>query len=1373
VAVTGSTRSQERTRLAAADLREPAAGQAGPARREASTLRHRLRMVAACLLLAAIAFNSAPGMLIPETKLDLAIDPAGFLSRALHLWDPAYFGHLQNQAYGYLFPMGPFYLLFHTLDMPAWDIQRLWMSLVLCAAFVGTERLARALNIGTPNTRILGGLAYALAPHALALIGVNSSEFLPSAVLPWILLPLVHGAQGRLSPRRAAALSAVAFLFAGGVNAAAELAVLPAPFLYLITRRNGPRKWRLLAWWLVLTGAVTLWWLIPLLLLGGYIFSFLPFIETASATTGVTSLINVLRGTSSWISFLPVDGKPWIPAAFDQATVPWLVVATALVAALGLTGAVRRGTPERAFLALCVLTGVFVITAGHVHDLAHPWAEQVRALFDGPLAPLRNLHKFDALVRLPIALGIAALPTAGPVRVRKPAMAVSAGLLTLTLVPVATGGVTPSGAFPDIPMYWREAATWLNRNVGSGMVLVMPGAARGEYLWGRPLDEPMQSLLKVRWATHTNVPWGSPGIARLIQAIDERFANGRGSPGLTAVLRRIGVTHLLIRNDIDREKIGTAWPARIHQALEDSGLTRTAEFGPLVGQLSSVTASGWLDQPYPALEVYRVPGAAPVAGTVPREDALHVEGAPEAVLAMAEQGLLTDDRPILLGDEPGAEKISSADTVLTDTLRKRDLIFGDVRRSTSATLTDEERPKTTDLLDPKWTGAMSTARYLDVKEVIASSSDGSIDASASARDPGRLPYAALDGDLRTGWRSDGWKGAVGEWLEVRFTGPVDLHEFEVAFEMSAIGPPVAEVAVETERGTRRAAVQQTDALQRLRPVTGPTSWLRIRITKLAYAPKSSFGTRVGILEVRVPGVSAVRTIALPASAKDSPGTVLLTKQGHAAACMRGSATWTCNAQLQIHGEDRYGFDRLFPVTRDEVRTVSGKAVLTDPRSADLLTSLPSLFPHVGGSSTVTDHPAVLGRQAMDGDVKTLWYAQPFDRRPTLYIDLGKVHRFDQIQVLFPDTFLGQPPVKVTVRAGTRTVQGWVGKDGRVRFPAMRARRLAIEFTAPASRSLQVAELRIPGVKPLGALGGFPLRLPCGYGPTLWVDGNAVPTRIVDGTLNDVLNGRPLTFAGCAPIRLSEGRTRVSVAATDAFRVESVALRTDDAAAERTGRVKMTPAKVLSWGPDERRLRVTADEPAYLVVNENANAGWQAYLNGERLTPVRLDGWRQAWELPAGGGEVVLRYEPDAPYRAAFAGGAAAALLVLALALIPARRRPSPGAVGPGRASTVLMWAAAVAAGLWSAWLAGAAVAVAVLLLVRWQRRILDARHAGPTRLRWIARRVSSAWLLAVLLAAAGVAQALGHGMAAQLLCAGTLAVLAAVLGDREEARWSG
>ncbi|GAA3412307.1 hypothetical protein GCM10018952_24540 [Streptosporangium vulgare] len=583
-------------------------------------LRRRLRLLAGCLFLAAVAFNMAPGMLIAETKLDMPINPIGFLSQALNMWDQDYLGHLQNQAYGYIFPMGPFYTLLINAGMPPWVVQRLWVTLILCVAFVGVAQVARALRIGGQLAGVLAGLAYALAPHAQALMGFNSVEFAPSAVLPWVLLFLIRGARGETSPRRAACLSALAFLCAGGINAAAELAVLVVPMIYLLTRARGPRKRRLIAWWLAAIAAVSFWWLVPLVMLGRYVFSFMPFTENAWTTTVVGSLTNVLRGMNSWVAFLPVDGRPFLPAAYEHATTPWLVLVTALVAGLGLAGLTLARTPERAFLLLTTLVGVAILVAGH----AGPLAEPLRALLDGPLAPFRNLHKFNALVRLPLVLGLAALVSYVGARravVRLPVAVAGAGLVGLTLVPVAAAGIAPSGAFADVPEHWRQAASWLDDRADQGTVLVLPGARRGEYTWGRPLDEPFQPLLKkARWVSNTIVPWGTAGSNRLVKAIDDRFANGQGSEGLTQALRRMGVRYLLIRNDLDRVAFGDAWPARVHEALDRSpGLNRVRGFGPTVGFEDSSTGAGWLDQPYTSLEIYEVAGARPVVGTVAAE----------------------------------------------------------------------------------------------------------------------------------------------------------------------------------------------------------------------------------------------------------------------------------------------------------------------------------------------------------------------------------------------------------------------------------------------------------------------------------------------------------------------------------------------------------------------------------------------------------------------------------------------------------------------------------------------------------------------------------------------------------------------------------
>ena len=63
------------------------------------------------------------------------------------------------------------------------------------------------LRVGRPTAQVVGALAYTMSPRVLSTIGGLSSEALPVLLAPAILLPVVLATQGRVGPRRAAALS--------------------------------------------------------------------------------------------------------------------------------------------------------------------------------------------------------------------------------------------------------------------------------------------------------------------------------------------------------------------------------------------------------------------------------------------------------------------------------------------------------------------------------------------------------------------------------------------------------------------------------------------------------------------------------------------------------------------------------------------------------------------------------------------------------------------------------------------------------------------------------------------------------------------------------------------------------------------------------------------------------------------------------------------------------------------------------------------------------------------------------------------------------------------------------------------------------------
>ncbi len=1307
---------------------------------------HRFRQLAACLGIIGLCITQEPGRIIADTKLDMAIDPLSFLMRAGDLWNAQWqFGSLQNQATGYFFPMGPFFLGGSALDMPPWVIQRLWMAALLCVAFLGVVRLGAKLDIGTPNTRLLAGVVFALSPRALSLVGTVSGELIPYCLAPWALVPLVWGAH-RGNPRRAAALSGLAIVCMSGVNGAAVAGgVLPC-LIYLLTRAKGPRRTQLLRWWSATVVLGTFWWVASLALLAKYGFPFLPFTESAAVTTGTTSLSRVLRGASHWVAYLAVDGETWWRAGWTIATVPLLVVTTAVVAGFGLAGLARRDLVERRFLGYLAVTGVAILCSGFAAELGAPGAEFVRTALDGPLAPLRNLHKFDVGLRLAVAFGVAHLlavwrgraaqrPIAGFSDWR-PALArvVTAGAMLLVVASAGLSGLPNTGSIEKLPQYWRQTASWLDRNAADSSTLLVPGSNFGEYVWGRTMDEPIQPLLEARWAVRGLVPSGSTGNARILAAIDERLAAGAASPGLPEVLSRLGVEYLVVRNDLSRPLSGVAWPILVHRTLDGTdGLRKVASFGPEMGA-DAFYDGVWdynLRRKYPAVEIYQVTDEAPQVDTLDANQALRLTGAPESILDLADVDLL-DGRPLVMDGDEGVP--DTAVPVLADSLRWREMDFGLVRENTSPTLTAKERPRldraTNDLVEPAWRDSWTTANYAGIRDVSASSSAAEMAGPPNLRDASTLPFAALDGDPDTFWLTDGAEGVRGQWLQVEFLIPSDPQKVTLSIASDELlGPGITEVEVSTETGSLVSPVPPDGKPAEIPVPAGDTRWLRV--TAKDVDGEDSRGARSGIRELTIPGVQPDRVLSLPRfevrPGAPAPMVALSRRAGDRPACTVADFERICAPPLLRNGEEATLTTRQFVLPHSYRPALTGLAA-PRPETAAAIYAKQMTTPQFTVSSTRFADPVASGFALGDGDDGTAWIADPRDREPSASIAWGTPRKVDKIRMRFRGQVAASPAATVRISGDNpaTTYEGPADSQGVVTFPAMTTKSLKITILGVVPRfnrsagafdeellPLGMSGLDVPGVPGINKSPemGTKISLPCGGGPKLRINGLIVQTR-AEGLLRDIRDLRPLRYFQCEsqfPVFLRAGQNSIS-ALLDGFTVESAVLgtpakRAGDGEGATTGRRQEShrPVTVEKWGNVQRTVSVAAGGQSYLVVNENVNAGWRATLNGKDLEPARLDGWRQAWIVPAGdGGRVHITFTPGTIYLYAEAVGIAGILLLLMLALW--RRRsgddlaPAPAAAWDINRARIL----ALALALFIGGPGGFAVALAVVLV--WWRR---------------------------------------------------------------------
>lgn len=1278
-------------------------------------------MAAATALI--LTFAQSPGQTSPDTKLDLTANPLRFLARAFNLWNSELpFGQAQNQAYGYLFPHGTFFLAGDLLGIPGWVTQRLWWSLLLVAGFWGLLRVAEALGIGSRTSRVIAAVAFALSPRVLTTLGAISSETLPMMLAPWVLLPVILALKGDPRIRVLAARSAVAIALMGAVNAVATLTGCLAAVIWLACHRPNKLWCRFTAWWALCIALAVSWWVVALLLLGRISPPFLDYIESSGVTTRWLSLTEMLRGTDVWTPFV----APNATAGASLVTGSVAVLATTLVAAAGLAGLAMRSMPARGRLVTILLFGVVLLAAGYSGGLGSPVAHYVQAFLDDAGTPLRNLHKLEPLLRLPLALGLAhllgrvPLPGSAPRQQWTAALAhperdkrVAVGVVVLTALAAATslawtGRLAPPGAFDAIPPYWHETAAWLDEHNTEGRVLVAPGAPFATQVWGNSHDEPLQVLGESPWGVRDSIPLTPPQTIRALDSVQRLFAAGRPSAGLTDTLARQGISYVVVRNDLDPEMSRSARPVLVHRAIEGSpGLTKVAQFGDPVGPgtLAGFVTDSGLRPRYPAVEIYRVDagrtpegqGNMPVVPYLVDTDAMaRVDGAPEALLRLDERRRALGQPPLgpmlLTGDAERAGVPVPVVTV-TDTPLARETDYGRVDDHSSAIRTRDDPRRTfnrvmdypapgADLAYGKWNG-------------------GQISVSSSAADstalphvaPGTGPAAAIDADASTAWVSNALQSAIGQWLQVDFDHPVTNATITITPSATAVGAQIGRIEVSTVNGTSTLRVDEPGKPLSAALPYGESPW--VRITAVG-TEDGSPGVQFGITDFAVTQYDANgfahpvplrHTVEVPgpppgsAVAQWDLGAELLGRPG----CARSPTGVRCAASMSLAPEESVSLSRTLTVPEPiSVAPMVWVRPRQGPNLADLISAPGST--RAMGDADVLD---VLGSAyaATDGDPETAWTApqRVVQHRtpPTLTLKLPRPSEVGALQITPSSSVLPATPRLVAVDLGdgpqVRRVAGDAGAQTLELTPRVTdtVTLSILDWDDIIDRTaLGFDQLKPPGLAEVVALDadGMPIgaadaarnrvrsvELPCGSGPIIGVAGQFVQTSVIT-TVGALLDDEPVPARPCrdGPIELPAGQQELVISPGAAFVVDGVQLAGPLAADVRSA--DTVPAQTGGWSPDHREVTVTsAPQSRVLVVPESINPGWTARsADGAVLTPVTVNGWQQGWVLPAQtAGTVTLTFDSNTFYRAGLIGGLALLPVLALLAFLPVRRRPEP------------------------------------------------------------------------------------------------------------------
>jgi hypothetical protein len=1261
-------------------------------------LPHRRRDPARrdCLVMAALAVAVAlaqrPGTATSDTKIDLHVDPVGFLADVASVWTPTGdLGHVHGGQYaGYLFPMGPFFALGDLLALPPWLIHRLWLATVLVVAAVGAIRLADALlpHGGSP-ARLTAGALVLLNPYVVVFANRTSVTLLAYALLPWMLLAVHRGLRHPRSWWWPAAGALIVASAGGGVNTAVLAWLLLAPAaLLLYEPAIGAATWRDARAFALRAAAclaiTSLWWIAPVAVHALYGHDFLPFTEQPGVIWSTTSASEVLRLMGYWTSYIGVgysgDLRPFTSDAGVMLFHPAVVVASLLVPALVAASvlAARRWPYAPFFLAL-LLGGAVIVMAGFPDGTPLRRAA-LGVYFHVPVTQfLRTTYKAAPLLVIAFALlAAAAAPAVWAHRLRVPAAVAAVGVLALASWPLVRGEAVDSQlAWEEIPPAWEEAASDLDDELPRNTrAVVLPAQLFATYDWASTVDPILPALTDRPVAVRSALAYADRRSVDLLWTLDGLVQQERTIEGqLPPLLALLGAGAVVTGSDDHRSRSGAIVPSGADVQLADLG-PPDRTYGP---DRDAPPEAGTLGERRPVAQVARRDLAAPpgIVRVLPEGPATLVDGSAETLTGLAALGALEPERPLAYAADRTAGELraaaeAGADLVIGDGNRRRVIVSSRARQEVGPTLgAGEEIPPDGAVLDPVQAGAaaQTVAEYDGIRGVREQPLPG------ATQFPEQRPFAALDGSTATSWIAPPHGDLSRHWIEVELLAPRDVPSIELL-------PLADERARTTQVEVGGRTYDLRPGWNRLRLGLRGVRTLRVRVSRVERAPGVPRASG-GIVELRIPGVRAREWLRPPRLLEDALRgaeldraslSYVLQRTTGATPFRRDVALGSPQARLvRDRGDAEEQLARRIAPPAARTFEADGWAIVS-PAAPDR--ELDALAGTGGGefasSGRFEGRPGRRASRAFDGDPRTAWIA-PWTRRRGAWVS-WTTPRAVTLRALTLRPVAGvRRATTVAVSSGDSEVSAAVGADGRVVLPRLvrgSAFRLEIAAAAfPPGTPGRVRQRRAVGIADIGGAGaratGSRARIdaPCGL---LRVEAGAQELRLrPTGTVADFDAGRPLRTEPCgAPATLPAAEVELT---TDSGVLAPYWLRLRSPAPaglpapEGGGRV-VDPG---AFGRSEiDGVRLALEGPSRLVLAQGYDRGWRAWCDGRALgAPEPEAAYGNGWSVDASCRSARFAYAPDRPVRVALIASGAACLLILVLLAV---RRPPPARTAPAR-----------------------------------------------------------------------------------------------------------